>query len=239
MSQIIAHRGDSGHYPENTMKAFKKAVVAGCDAIELDVQRSKDGELVVIHDETVNRTTDGTGYVKDLTLKELRQLKIKKSRFLRTEKIPMLDEVLHWLQNEAIMCHIELKNDKVRYEGMEKEILQKVAEFKLDNRIVYSSFNLDSVTTLKKLDSPSEVAFIYNKKGVNPLLLQQTIGADAIHANYRVMTEQLMRDCQRHGFPVRLYTLNQVSLIQKWMDAGLSGVITDFPGRALQLKKEK
>ncbi|TFE03182.1 glycerophosphodiester phosphodiesterase [Jeotgalibacillus salarius] len=237
MSNIFAHRGSSGKYPENTMLAFKKAEKTGCYGIELDVQMSKDRECFVIHDETVNRTTNGRGYIKDKTLKEIKKFSIK-SGWLKKERIPLLDEVLEWAQHNSLIINIELKNDKIRYEGMEELVVQKVAKFNLEERVIFSTFNLQSVRKLKELTN-SEVAALYSKKGTNPLLLAQSTGADAIHANQRVMTEKLMKDCQQNGVPVRLYTLNKPVAIEKWIQAGLNGVITDYPELAEQLKKKR
>ena len=240
MTQIFAHRGSSGIYPENTMKAFKEAYKSGCDGIELDVQRTKDGELVVIHDETVNRTTNGKGKVALMTLKEIRALNASynKKRWFTHPKIPTLDEVFEWLQKNELICNVELKNDKIRYEGMEEEVLQKIAEYNLHPRIVISSFNHQSVLLMHELDPTIKIAPIYSKKGVNPLLLASSTNASAIHANVHVMTTALMDSCQRMKIPVRLYTLNQEAKIKKWMTAGVSGVITDYPERAFKIRNE-
>ncbi|KIL45931.1 glycerophosphodiester phosphodiesterase [Jeotgalibacillus campisalis] len=238
MSQIFAHRGASGLYPENTMKAFKEAEKTGCDGIELDVQRTKDGHLVVIHDETVNRTTNGTGMVGSLTLKQIRALdaSYNKKKWFTHNKVPTLEEVLEWLQGNSLLCNIELKNDKVAYEGMEEDVLQKVAGYNLDHRIIYSSFNHQSIIRLRELDENATIAPIYSKKGVNPSLLAASTSANAIHANYRVMTPALMNACQRMNIPVRLYTLNDQGKLIKWMQAGLQGIITDFPDRAMKIR---
>ncbi|AJD91402.1 hypothetical protein JMA_20850 [Jeotgalibacillus malaysiensis] len=237
MSKVFAHRGSSIKYPENTMLAFKKAEKTGCYGIELDLHMSRDGYQIVIHDETVNRTTNGRGYIKDLTLRELKKFSIKR-KWYRNEKIPTLDDVLEWAMTTNLIINIELKNDKIYYEGQEEAVVQKVAEYGLGDRVIYSTFNHKSVKKLKQL-TDSEVAALYSKKGTNPLLLVKSTGADAIHANHRVMTESLMKDCQQHGIPVRLYTLNKPPLIKKWIDAGLAGVITDDPELAENILKEK
>ncbi|WP_404403702.1 glycerophosphodiester phosphodiesterase [Jeotgalibacillus malaysiensis] len=237
MSKVFAHRGSSLNYPENTMLAFKKAEKTGCYGIELDLHMSRDGYLVVIHDETVNRTTNGRGYVKDLTKKELKKLSIKRKWF-KNEKIPILDEVLEWAAKTDLIINIELKNDKIYYEGQEEAVVQKVAEYGLEDRVIYSTFNHVSVKKLKKVTT-SEVAALFSKKGINPLLLVRSTRADAIHANHRVMTESLMKDCQQNGIPVRLYTLNKPAIISKWINAGLAGVITDNPELAEKILKEK
>ncbi|WP_167578575.1 glycerophosphodiester phosphodiesterase [Jeotgalibacillus proteolyticus] len=240
MTQIFAHRGASGIHPENTMKAFKEAYKAGCDGIELDVQRTKDGVLVVIHDETVNRTTNGKGMVGKLTYKEIRSLNAgyNKRKWFTHDKVPTLDEVFEWLKGNNLLCNVELKTDKVKYPGLEEDVLQKIAQYSLSDRMILSSFNLQTLMRLHELGTSIPKAAIYSKKGVNPSLLAQTTNASAIHANHRVMTPALMESCQRMNIQVRLYTLNQPAKLKEWMEAGLAGVITDYPDRAFKVRKE-
>lgn len=154
--KIWAHRGCSKQYPENTLESFKAAAkLDGLTGIELDVQFSKDGELVVIHDEKVDRTTDGKGAVLDFTLKELKEMKIAyEDEFL---EIPTFREVLELLkpycEEKGLMINVELKTSVVRYPGIEKAVLDMVKEFGLSRYIVYSSFLADSIDVIKKLDS--------------------------------------------------------------------------------------
>nr|WP_263972611.1 glycerophosphodiester phosphodiesterase family protein [Thermoanaerobacterium thermosaccharolyticum] len=119
---VIAHRGDSKNAPENTLSAFKRAVEVGSDGIEIDVQLCKDGHLVVIHDERVDRTTDGIGYVKDYTLSELKRLSagIKFGKKFADEKIPTLPEVFELLKNEDVLLNIEIKSGIISYTGIEE-----------------------------------------------------------------------------------------------------------------------
>ncbi|MBR2756972.1 MAG: glycerophosphodiester phosphodiesterase, partial [Exiguobacterium sp.] len=127
---IYAHRGYSANYPENTLSAFE-AALPYVDGIELDVQLSKDGRLVVIHDETVDRTTNGTGWVKDMMLQELRQLKID-----GYERIPTLEEVLGLIERSNVTLNIELKTDQYAYPGIERLAWLAVDEFELGDRVV-------------------------------------------------------------------------------------------------------
>src|SRR4051794_39288785 len=122
MTQIFAHRGYSASFAENTMGAFGEAEKAKADGIELDVQLTKDGELVVIHDEKVNRTTSGNGFVKDFLYKDLRKLNANK-KGVKKEPIPALSEVLEWLKSNKLSCNIELKNGLIPYEGMEEKVI--------------------------------------------------------------------------------------------------------------------
>ena len=129
MTLIFGHRGYAAVYPENTMISFKEALKAGADGIELDVQLSKDKELVVIHDPTVDRTTDGTGSVRELTLDQLKQLNAAhQSNTVDFAPIPTLRDVMEWLVESDMLLNIELKNAVYPYEGMEEKVIELIRE---------------------------------------------------------------------------------------------------------------
>lgn len=155
--KIWAHRGCSYVWPENTLQAFEAACRYPVTGIELDIQLTKDGELVVIHDEKVDRTTDGTGYVKDFTLEKLKELKIKTHPSDAGEQyvhIPTMEEVFGVLKpycrDSGLLINIELKNSVIRYEGMEDKILEMTQRWNLEDYVIYSSFNPESVCMLKE-----------------------------------------------------------------------------------------
>lgn len=160
---IWAHRGCSMMNPENTLLAFKKAAeLEGITGIEFDVQLTKDGEIVVIHDERVDRTTDGTGNVRDYTLAELKKLSITGDD--DSYRIPTLREVLELLKpycmNKGLKLNIELKNSVVRYESMEQKVIDMVSEYGIENYVVYSSFNHDSIGLVRQLKADADVAYL-------------------------------------------------------------------------------
>ena len=160
---IWAHRGSSMMNPENTLLAFRKAAeLEGITGIEFDVQLTKDGEIVVIHDEKVDRTTDVTGNVRDYTLNELKQLTISGDG--EVHSIPTLRETFEMLapycKNKGLRLNIELKNSIIRYEGMEQKVIDMVSEFNLEDYVVYSSFNHDSIGLVKQIKADAEVAYL-------------------------------------------------------------------------------
>lgn len=160
---IWAHRGSSMMNPENTLLAFRKAAeLEGITGIVFDVQLTKDGEIVVIHDEKVDRTTDGTGNVRDYTLNELKQLTISGDG--EVHSIPTLRETFEMLapycKNKGLRLNIELKNSIIRYEGMEQKVIDMVSEFNLEDYVVYSSFNHDSIGLVKQIKADAEVAYL-------------------------------------------------------------------------------
>ncbi|HCM11964.1 MAG TPA: glycerophosphodiester phosphodiesterase, partial [Lachnospiraceae bacterium] len=151
--KVIAHRGYSGQYPENTMLAYEKAVEAGCDELEIDVQMTRDGVLVILHDETVERTTDGKGFIKDLNYQELRKFNVN-ARFgdqYGFNPIPSFEEYLDWVRKRNVTTNIELKNRKYYYEGLEERTLELVQDYGLEDRVMFSSFNHVSLLKCKQL----------------------------------------------------------------------------------------
>lgn len=153
-------------YPENTITAFTRAIgIEGLTGIELDIQMTKDGEIVVIHDERVDRTTDGTGYVKDYTYAELRRLSIETGSG-RKEKIPPIQEVLDLVQDrmrEGMLLNIELKNSKVSYAGMEERIMELIARRNLQRQVVYSSFYTMSLDRIRQIDPEASIGVLDTK----------------------------------------------------------------------------
>ena len=142
MSFVLAHRGASGHAPENTLEAFRLAMEMGADGFELDVHVSKDGELIVIHDENVKRTTNGEGLIKDMTLAEIKALDACKGmEAYRGAKIPTLREVYELIRDTDHIVNVEIKTDDIFYPQIEEKCLALEAEMGMKGRIVYSSFN--------------------------------------------------------------------------------------------------
>lgn len=151
--KIYAHRGYSGRYPENTMLAFQKAAETGCDGMELDVQLTKDGTVVVIHDEAVDRTTDGTGLVKDYTFEELRKLDagtIKGGRYGFCP-IPSFEEYCEWAGQYGFVTNVEIKTGVYYYEDIEEKTLELIRKYHLEDRVMFSSFNHLSLERMKEL----------------------------------------------------------------------------------------
>lgn len=237
---IFAHRGYSAKYPENTMVAFKAAQKVGADGIELDVQLSKDGIPVVIHDETLNRTTDGRGLVQDFTVEQLSHFNAGK-RFgwrFRHAIIPTLEEVLKWLAPTDLLLNIELKNKKFSYDGMEEKVIHLIHDYQLDKRTIYSSFNHDSLIKIIKIDPKAETAPLYKKTIPSPWQYAKALRASGIHPNYRIVTKELITLMHQHNLKVRAYTVNQPTPIKRLNSWGIDGIITDDPNRALESIKQ-
>lgn len=184
--RIWAHRGCSQRYPENTITSFTKSAELfpeGLVGIELDVQLTKDREMVVIHDERVDRTTEGTGFVRDFTFEEIRTLKIETGG-LNKERIPTLKEVLDILEEplrNGFMLNIELKNSIYPYPGMEELVLREIKERGLEKNVVFSTFYARSIEVLKHLGTESELAILDTRASDCLYKLKGGCGAASLH----------------------------------------------------------
>lgn len=182
--KIWAHRGCSQRYPENTLLAFEKAAnIKGLTGIELDIQMTKDGEIVVIHDERVDRTTEGIGFVRDYTLAELKKMHIY-ADVNPVQKIPTIEEVLDLLEpamKSGLNLNIELKNSVYPYEGMEQKIVDLVHTRGLQKGVVYSSFSALSLEKLRKIDEEAELGILDRKVSDCLYKLKGGCGAVALH----------------------------------------------------------
>lgn len=231
--KIYGHRGFSGCYPENTMISFKEAEAIGADGIELDVQMTKDGEVVVIHDETLERTTNGIGYVKDLTYKELRLLDAGSwfhPRF-SSEKVPLLSEVLKWIKSlkRKLMVNIELKTYKIAYPHIEKKVLELVNKYGLKDQVIISSFNLKSLEKVRQLDKNIHTALLFI--GIPSTVLEEAkrLKVNGIHCEMMFATSEEGRKMRGNNYPIRVYTINDISYFRRLQEAEVSVIMTDFP----------
>lgn len=235
---IFAHRGLSGRYPENTMAAFEAALQTGAHGIELDVQLSKDGQLVIIHDEEVNRTTDGTGYIRDFKYEDIKQLDAGSwfNKASYGNAIPTLDEVFEWAtkQNNHLMINVELKNDVIRYEGMEEKVLALINRYGISDRIILSSFNPESLRKIRMLDSDIQIGYLILGMQKNAVTVAENIGANAIHCEAVFALSEYGQKAIERGLPLRVYTINTLSEGEKLLAAGTEVIMTDYPDLFMQ-----
>lgn len=198
-------------YPENTLLAFGKAAeIKGLTGIELDIQLTKDGYLVVYHDEKVDRTTDGTGEIRKKTLAELKKLRIDAGEG-KWEQIPQMEEVLDLLKDKlksGLLLNIELKNSVFPYEGMEEKILNLVRQYGVKERVIYSSFYALSLERIKTLESGAKTGILDTKVSDCLYKLKGRCGADALHPYWKGMDlppERIKNYTVRAWFSGHLY----------------------------------
>lgn len=224
---IYAHRGYSANYPENTLSAFE-AALPYVDGIELDVQLSKDGRLVVIHDETVDRTTDGEGWVKDMTLQQLRSLKVD-----GYERIPTLEEVLSLIKSSDVTMNVELKTDEFDYPGIERLAWLAVEDFRLTDRVVFSSFNTDTLIRLRDVATTARLAVLTLDGHPDIVTFAQTIQAEAVHAQPTFVKTREWESLQQAGIGTRLYTINETKQLPP---EAVEAIMTDEVERFAKIK---
>jgi len=239
-TQVWAHRGASGYAPENTLPAFQKAIEMGADGIELDVQMTKDGELVILHDETVDRVTDGTGWVKDYTYEELSKLNAsnKYPKYGKV-KIPTLKEVYLLMKDTDLMINVELKNGIVFYERLEEKVMELTREMGMENRIIYSSFNHYSVMKLKKLDPTVRTGFLYEDGYLDMPEYAARHQVEALHpAVYNLQYPDFIKDCKDRGIEIRTWTVNAKEEMMFLCESQIEAMITNYPDVARNVVEE-
>ena len=221
----IGHRGANGHEPENTFVSFQKALDMQVDGIELDVHLSADGEIIVIHDETIDRTTNGNGFVNALSLRELKAFRIDGKH-----QIPILKEVFD-LVNQDCFINVELKS----YEATEKvvSIIEKYVTkkgWKYD-RFLISSFDWNALQQVAFLNDKIPIGVLTETDLDLALAFAKFIQAKSIHPHFHLLTEENTAKMQEKGLQVFPWTINELEDIQKIKTFNVNGIITDFPNR--------
>jgi glycerophosphoryl diester phosphodiesterase len=228
---VFAHRGNSATAPENTLSAFEQAVKVGADGVELDVQLTRDGRVVVIHDETLDRTTNGAGWVKDHDWEALRRLDAGSwwdPRF-STERIPLLNDVLDLLSGTGLIVNIELKNGRVRYPGLEAAVLNCVDRFRMADRVILSSFHHPSLRVLRGMRPEISLAALVESGLYEPWVYARYAGVHALHPDWRAIDEATVKACRSVGIAVRPYTVDDPKMMQQFSEWGVDGIITNHP----------
>lgn len=235
---IMAHRGASGYAPENTLEAFELAVKMGAYGVELDVHLTKDGELVVAHDETVDRVSDGSGRIADMTLKELKALHFNKTFPEYTDaRIPTLGEVFDLLGPAGLYINAELKNSLIDYPGLERKTVELAAKKGILDRILFSSFNHYSMLRVKDIDRSLYCGLLYEATLVEPWKYARALNMDALHPHF---SEVLVPggECGKaheYGLQVNPWTVNSEDDIRSVIEAGADHIISNYPDRALKI----
>jgi glycerophosphoryl diester phosphodiesterase len=237
ITRILCHRGYSSQFPENTMLAFIKALETGADGVELDVHFTKDKQLVVIHDETLDRTTNGIGAVSDHTLRELQQVdaSYKWRGQIPPQRIPTLEEYLSLVKDREILTNIELKTNVNPYPGIEQAVWDMVQDFHLENNVIFSSFSLFSCIRMRRL-SGRPCGYLTDEWDPQGPAFAHAHGLQAYHPHYLSVTRSIMQQAVELGLEVNTYTPNRKIDLRRLMSLGVSSVITNCPERALALR---
>ncbi|WP_308008955.1 glycerophosphodiester phosphodiesterase [uncultured Fusobacterium sp.] len=240
MIKNFAHRGFSGKYPENTMLAFKKAIEFGADGIELDVQLTKDEEIVIIHDETIDRTTNGKGLVSDYTYEEL--CKFDASFIYHGQmgfnKIPTLREYLELVKDKNIVTNIELKTGILEYIGIEEKVWELIQEYKIEKKVIISSFNHYSILRMKELAPDLKYGLLSESWLINAGKYAHDLGIQCYHPIHYNLTPEIINEIKKYGIEINTYTVNKESDIRYLIEKGIDIIIGNFPDLTGELIKE-
>lgn len=230
---IIGHRGARGHAPENTMASFQKALDLGVDGIELDVQMTKDGKVVVCHDHSLGRTSNGKGWIVDYTRDELRQLDFGSwfSPEYAGEKIPSLREVLQWSAKTSLLVNLEIKNGPVIYEGIEEKVSALIHENRMVDRVVVSSFYHPTLVKMKQLDPVIKTGLLYASRPMDPWLQLRATDADNIHPHWHYIDAAWISATRPHGAQIFAWTINEMREWEYISHLGVDAIVSDYPDR--------
>ena len=236
---VIAHRGASGHAPENTLAAFRKALSLGAAFIETDLQLSRDAHFVAIHDDSVNRTTGGQGAVKDLTLAELRTLDAGSwfgSEFTG-ERIPTLEELLDFSKKHDVVFYLELKPTGTW--GGEHALIGALRESGEIPRAVVISFDSAILESLRKIEPTLMTGLLYDGQIERPIERAVEIGARQLAVRGDLVTPALLAEARKKDLQVVCWTVNHPAHMRLLMDAGVDGIMSDYPDRLVAAQKKQ
>lgn len=228
----FAHRGFKGKYPENTMLAFKKAVEAGADGIEFDVHLSKDNEIVIIHDEILDRTTDGVGLVCEKTLKELQDLNASKIYpACDIQKIPTLREYFEFAKDKEIITNIELKNSIIEYKNLEEKVYALITEYDLENKIIISSFNHNSLVRFKKLAPEIKCGVLESSRLYKPWDYVKNLGMEYFHPMNFTINKEIAKKFSENNIGLNIWFGKADYDYEEYLSCKPTGLITDYPDK--------
>lgn len=244
-TQIIAHRGDSGAAPENTLAAFREALRIGADGVEFDVQRASDGIPVVIHDHTLERTTTGSGAVAAHTARELASLDAGAwfGADFAGEGVPTLEQVLELLGPSGMALHLELKTGEQPDPELVEAALHALARAEtflpgLTGRLVISSFQHKNLEAVRRLEPRIACAALVGDNDPRPWDTARALGCAGVHPPVGVVDAALVRSAHGAGLAVRPWTVDDPEAAARLLGWGVDGIITNQPGRLMALRDD-
>lgn len=235
MTEIYAHRGSKGTHPENTLIAFRECLNLAITGIELDVHLSKDGKLIVMHDDFIDRTTNGKGEIRNYTLAELKKFNVGNYRD-EPQKIPTLEEVLDLCQSSGLTLNIELKTDVNRYRGIERKVLRLLKKKQGDLTVIFCSFNFKTLRRLRRLNRKANLNVLIKRNLKPGLKWAKKVKADAMHPPFYMKNKA---EAWETLYKTRYWTINKVEDMREcFANPNVTGFMTDFPALAAEIKEE-
>jgi glycerophosphoryl diester phosphodiesterase len=240
-TRVIAHRGFSGKAPENTIAAVEMAIEAGAHMVEVDVTMTADDHVICLHDETLDRTTNGRGRPTDITLEEIRKLDAGSwfSARFSEERVPTLAEVFDAVKGR-VLVNVEIKPEAVDH-GIVPLIAALIADHGLHDQVVVSSFAPEALRRIKLADPDVFTASLFNSElhsGKDPLEIMLEVGSRGFNISGKRLTPEIIDRCHRSDIPVAVYTVNEVSELLLLDEMGVDAIFTDHPDRMLNALSE-
>lgn len=237
---VLAHRGYSGKAPENTMAAFELALAAGADGLELDVHITKDGRVVVIHDHTLERTTNGQGVVEDHTYDELATLDAGRwfGEEFKGERLPTLEEVCQLVKGSDKIFNVELKAG-VHFQALTERVAELIVQFDLIPNTIVSSFNHYALAYMQQVNPNIRTGILYAAGLYAPWEYAKQVGATALHPHHESIAPFIVQEAQKHGFMVNPYTVDDPQDVRRMQEAGVDSIITNEVTRVKELLKQR
>lgn len=232
---VLGHRGASGNAPMNTLPAFELALAQGADGVELDTHLTKDGALIVLHDFTVDHTTDGHGYAREMTLTEIKQLDAgqKFGDLFRGTRIPTLDEVFGCVGGK-LLINVEIKSESQDTDGVEQAVADCIRQHALQSSIIVSSFNPYALQRFRQILPEVPIGYLYAPNWTFWPEVMDTIPHEARHPHFSVIDSAYMKAAREQGWRVNTWTVNDPLEAQRLRDLGVDAIITDYPARMIE-----
>lgn len=242
---VIAHRGYRDVAPENTMSAFRKAYQIGVNMVELDVSLTKDREVAIMHDDTIDRTTNGKGNIEDKTLAELKELDAGSwfSPVFKGEQVPTLGEVLEFAKDK-ICVNIEIKSytvEKRSQTGIEAKVVELIKKYDMKEHVLVSSFSQEALRRIKVIDPSVPTALLIVSDGIfnSQTSMAKKVNSDAINELYNFTRGSEIEKSQKNNLKVNVWTINDPHAMSELIDKKVDGLITDRPDLALKVLADK
>lgn len=247
--EVVAHRGASGDAPELTIAAFELALDIGVDFIEIDARMSRDGEIVLVHDRRLNRTTNGRGPVYRRTLAELKQLDAG-SWFNRTlpskarlefagQKIPTLEEVVELVSGTRTGLYVELKDPDLFDTGFEDRIVSLLREKRFPNPFTLLSFHAPSLSKIKSIAPDVRTALLIDGLRGNPFAAARAARADELALRHTLLDESMVTGARAAGLQLSVWTADKERELGKLIDAGVDRITTNYPLRLITILRRR
>jgi glycerophosphoryl diester phosphodiesterase len=227
---VFGHRGASAYAPMNTLPAFELAAEQGADGVELDVHLSQDGHLIVLHDFTVDHTTDGQGYARDMTLTQLKKLDAGswKGEQFKSVRIATLDEVFAAV-GQKLYINVEIKSESVETDGVEQQVAECIANNGMAERVIVSSFNPLALKRFREIMPEVPIGYLY-MAGEQPFAeVMKTLPHEARHPQHTMIDQDYMVWGRQNGYRVNTWTVNDPARAVELRNMGVDAIITDTP----------